>query len=81
MLGRLRMGVDECLEEYETLGGDIFGHARWFSMRGPIPSFKEKYNGRRLQDAVEKVVERRSSPAQKKVGAGSFGAAKDLCKT
>lgn len=82
MLGRLRMGVDECLEEYRNLGGDIFGHPRWFSMRGPLlfPG-REKYDGRRLQAAVEKVVERRSSPAQKAVGAGNFGSAKELCKT
>lgn len=76
------MGVDECLEEYENLGGDVFGHPRWFSIRSPLFwPMKDKYDGRRLQRAVEQVVERRSSPAQKKVGAGSFGAAKELCKT
>lgn len=81
MLGRLRMGIDQCLEEYETFGGEIFGHPRWFSMRGPLPSLKEKYDGRRLRKAVEDVVEHRSSPEQKAVGAGYFGSAKELCKT
>ncbi|KAF1849072.1 FabD/lysophospholipase-like protein [Cucurbitaria berberidis CBS 394.84] len=81
MLGRLRMGIDQCLEEYESFGGEIFGHPRWFSIRGPLPSFKEKYNGKRLQRAVENVVENRSSPEQKAVGAGYFGSARELCKT
>jgi hypothetical protein len=75
------MGIDQCLEEYENFGGQIFGHPRWFSMRGPLPAFREKYDGERLRHAVEAVVENRSSPQQKSVGAGYFGAAKDLCKT
>ncbi|KAF2266787.1 FabD/lysophospholipase-like protein [Lojkania enalia] len=81
MLGRLRMGIGQCLEEYENFGGEIFGHPRWFSIRGPLPSFKEKYNGKRLRNVVETVVENRSSSEQKAVGAGYFGSAKELCKT
>jgi len=28
LLGRLRFSVDECIELYKNLGGEIFGHAK-----------------------------------------------------
>jgi len=85
MLGRLRLGVDECLEEYEQLGGRIFGNPRWASVkpsrRGPIPAPRDKYDGRNLQGAVEEVVARRLPKSQLRVGAGNFTSARELCRT
>jgi hypothetical protein len=81
MLGRLRMGIDECIEEYEKFGGDIFGHPRWASIRGPVPFPRDKYSGQRLQKVVEEVVARRLPPGQLLVGAGNFSSAPALCKT
>ena len=40
MLGRLRMTVDDCIQEYEQLAGDIFGHAN-FSPNIPPDSMDE----------------------------------------
>ncbi|OCL08373.1 FabD/lysophospholipase-like protein [Glonium stellatum] len=81
ILGRLRMGIDECIEEYEKFGGEIFGHPRWASIRGPIPFLRDKYSGERLQNVIEDVVARRLPPHQLLVGAGNFSSAPALCKT
>lgn len=72
MLGRLRMSVKHAMEEYEKLAGDIFGHPRWASVRGPIPWLRDKYDGRTVQRAVEDVVERRMHISEREIGAGGF---------
>ena len=61
MLGRLRMNVDDCIKEYETLGGKVFGKSRWFHLRS-IPPFwlpREKYNHNRLEGVIQSLVDRR----------------------
>jgi hypothetical protein len=75
------MGIDECLKEYEDLGGRIFNNPRWASIRGPIPALRDKYDGAQLQRIIEEVVARRLPPKQLKVGGGNFNCAKELCRT
>jgi hypothetical protein len=53
------MTVDDCIKEYETLGDKIFGESRWFSIRGPMPALREKYNGEKFAEVVRSVVKRR----------------------
>jgi hypothetical protein len=53
MLSRLRMNVEDCIEEYLRFGGHVFGHPRSIS----IPFFRPKYDNsmhyrRRIQDLV-----------------------------
>jgi hypothetical protein len=81
MLGRLRMSVKHCMEEYEILSGNIFGHPRWASVRGPLPALRDKYNGERIQKAVEDVINRRMSEEERMAGAGSFNSPRGLCRT
>ena len=81
MLGRLRMGVDEALAEYETLADEIFGHARWFSYRGPFFWMRGKYSGPRMNRVINNVVLRRLSLRQLDVGGDSFSSPDRLCKT
>lgn len=81
MLGRLRMSVQDCMEEYERLSGDIFGHPRLASVRGPIPYWRDKYDGEKIQRAVEDVIKRRMSPEERIAGAGSFNSPRGLCRT
>lgn len=59
MLSRLRMSIDDCIQEYENLGEQIFGHPRKFSMRGPIPWNQEKYDHRKLERVIKDVIKRR----------------------
>ena len=79
MLSRLRMNIDDCIEEYETLGGEIFGHPRIASIRGPIPAFRDKYDGAQLKRVVEKVVSRRLDNTPGEVA--YFSSHQSICKT
>ncbi|KAF7865472.1 hypothetical protein EAF04_006447 [Stromatinia cepivora] len=60
MLSRLRMSIDDCIQEYENLGEKIFGQPRKLSMRGPIPWNREKYDHRKLEEVIKDVVKRRA---------------------
>jgi hypothetical protein len=55
MLSRLRMTVDECLEEYRTLGSDVFGKPRLFTMKTIL---RDKYDWKRLHKAIEDATYR-----------------------
>jgi hypothetical protein len=81
MLGRLRMSVDDCITEYHTLTGDIFDHPRWASVRGPLFWPRDKYDGKRIQNAVENVVCRHMSEDERAIGAGTFRSPPGLCRT
>ena len=52
MLSRLRMTVDDCIKEYETLGHKIFGQPRKSSLFGIL---KPKYSGRAFKELIEDV--------------------------
>lgn len=79
MLGRLRMTVDDCIKEFETLGDKIFGESRWFSVRGPFPALRDKYNGEKLAKVVRDVV-RKYTPGSKDIQ-GPFASDPRMCRT
>lgn len=61
MLSRLRMSVDECIEEYEALGEKIFGHPR------PIPNgatLWHKFDCKVLEKVIRDVTKRYSEPSR-----------------
>lgn len=60
MLGRLRMSIDDCIAEYETLGPKVFAQSRWFHLRTPLFWPRDKYDHRSLEKAIREVVDRRS---------------------
>ena len=55
MLQRFRMTVDDCIEEYKTLGGEVFGRPRPPVVNKLRPKFDEKI----LEKAIKDVCERR----------------------
>ncbi len=61
MLSRLRMTVDDCIKEYETLGNDIFGHRR-LSLQGVL---RPKYSSRALETLIDEVSKRHSTLASR----------------
>lgn len=81
MLSRLRMSVGACIREYESLSKDIFSHPRKMCIRGPIFWPKDKYDGKRIEKAVQDVVSRRMAVSQREVGAGNFNSPPGLCRT
>src|SRR6266498_1217071 len=93
MLSRLRMSVDDAIDAYETLGGYVFGHPRFFSIRPswsrPIPFPRDKYSGARVVDVVKEVVEERLSKVvregvskrARRLGHDLFTSHEKMCKT
>ena len=54
------MSTDECIEEYEQLGGRIFGHPRRFHRRNTRIVPREKYDHLELEKAIKDIVKKRS---------------------
>ena len=55
MLSRLRMTVDDCIEEYKSLGNKVFGHPRRMA-RGGFPW--HRFNAKVLVDVIRAVTSR-----------------------
>jgi hypothetical protein len=84
MLGRLRMTVDQCIDEYETLAGEVFGNPRKLHLRtcGPFVP-REKYNHHALEKFVKSVTKKRVVPQDPNDIPRPllFDSPEDLCKT
>lgn len=79
MLGRLRMCIDDCIAEYETLGPKVFAHPRWFHFRSPLFWPRDKYDHRSLEQAIREVVDRRSRFVDG--GGKNFASDENRCRT
>jgi len=75
------MTVDDALEEYECLAGQIFGHPRLFSIRGPFLFPRDKYSAQRVVNVVKKVVADRLTGVDTQVGFNLFASHERMCKT
>jgi len=80
MLSRLRMSIDDCIDEYAQMGANIFGKPRFFSMRGPIPWGKEKYDYRKLEVAIKDVIKRRDWK-EDQIADSTYPSTPDRCRT
>lgn len=58
MLGRLRMTVDEALDQYAEFGNEVFGKPRWFHERSLLWYPRAKFSCRKTRDAFKSVVYR-----------------------
>lgn len=76
MLSRLRMTVDDCLEEYKILGGKVFGSPRPLAVGGIL---WHKFAWRRLHDAIEDVTRKNISRGEARIGV-KFPSDEDLCR-
>lgn len=81
MLGRLRMNVDECISEYETLGAEVFGHPRKFHIRSLLFWPRDKYNYKTLENVVRDVVRRRVPKVAEFPGGRNFAFYENRCRT
>ena len=60
MLSRLRMNIEECLEDFQTLLDTVWSKPRFFYIR-PLTSWTgEKYSHRTLELALKDMVKRRT---------------------
>lgn len=81
MLGRLRMNVDDCISEYETLGAKVFGHSRKCHIRSPLFWPRDKYKHKTLESVVRDVVRRRVPKVAEFPGGRNFASDENRCRT
>ena len=81
MLGRFRMTVQDCLDEYYAFGGKVFGSARHFTRKntGIIP--RSQYDTSRLEKIFKRVCEERNEDVVNNCRRIRFPFKGDLCKT
>ncbi len=77
MLGRLRMNVDDCISEYETLGKKVFGRPRTGHIRSILWWPRDKYDHGNLEAVIEDVVKRRCIT---KGASATFPANEEMCR-
>ena len=82
MLGRLRMNVDDCIKEYENLGGKVFGKSRWFHLRSIPPLWlpREKYNHETLENVIQSLIDRRIPKIGHFPGGKTFAFDENRCR-
>ena len=80
MLGRLRMNIDDCIEEYEKLGSEIFANPRKFHFRSLLFAPREKYNHKVLKDVIQKLVNERVPKIDKFPGGKIFASDENRCR-
>lgn len=82
MLVILRMSVDDCLEEYEDISGQVFGHPRPVHQAGNLGVFFEmnKYSTSNLEYAIKSLLRRRGELANDHDDAMQFRTPKGLCR-
>ena len=81
MLGRFRMTVLDCLQEYENLGGKIFGKPRFFTAVHFGVISRTKYKGSTLKKIFEDVTSRRSELLHRTDDRITFPSKRGLCRT
>ena len=76
------MTVDECIENFTKYANEIFGHPRIFSIRGPLPYPRAKYDSKTLDKAVQTVVNEYEQDKGRSIWRkNTFAAMDDHCKT
>lgn len=65
MLSRLRMNVEECLEEFQTMLDNVWSQRRTFSIRSYTFMPREKYSHEALERALKDMVKRKNPDGNK----------------
>ena len=60
MLSRLRMNVEECLDEFQTLLDNVWSQHQTFSIRSYTFWPREKYSHEALELALKDMVKRKN---------------------
>ncbi|KAL9620248.1 MAG: hypothetical protein Q9160_005257, partial [Pyrenula sp. 1 TL-2023] len=83
MLGRLRMPVGDCLDEYKKLAGKVFANPNHIiEMYFPLPFMtRTKFGEKALVQAVNDVISRRRPQDDGGYARLHFPLEEDLCKT
>ena len=80
MLGRLRMTVDDCIQEYKKLGDDVFGRPQMFSTRYYLLGDRPLYDSKRFENTLKNFVNRRRERYQGFLPETLLASDRDLCR-
>lgn len=81
MLGRFRMTVPDCIDEYKNLGQEVFGNPRIFSTLRFGLGNRTKYKAARLEDVFQRVTAKRNEYLANPDRSITFPSGRGLCKT
>lgn len=82
MLGRLRMTVEDCIEEYERLSNGMFGDPRHFTTLRYYLIDRNKYDTQSVEAVFEDVFERRGeNPTGDESAEREFRSEAGVCQT
>ena len=82
MLGRFRMTVPDCIQEYESLGQEIFGKPRFFTAKNFAVGNRHKYKAANLEKLFKNVIKRRNERTDGEFfGKITFPYPRGLCTT
>ena len=81
LLGRFRMTVQDCIEEYKTLGEDVFGNPRFFCTLNFGLGDRPRYKASRLEKVFKEVSARRNEYLPEPERSITFPSGRGLCKT
>ena len=84
MLGRLRMTVPDCIDEFMSLSAKIYERRRSIHYRSPFFWPRDKYNHRILEEAVRDLITRkgRQMPDRLKIGGEVlYDSPPEMCRT
>lgn len=82
MIGRFRMTVLDCLEEYEKMGQKVFGYPRplrALNTAGLVN--RPKYKASKLRDVFTEVARKRSEHENETALAPTFASREAVCQT
>ena len=82
MLARLRMPIEDCLQEYLNLAGSVFGNPRIIHQAGKMGTVtkRNKFSTTALEAAIKDVIRRRGEIANDQDDAMLFSTPKGLCR-
>jgi len=84
MMGRLKMTVNEALEQYSSFGNAVFGHPRWMHERSKLYWPRSKYGSRRVKRAILEAIRsglRREKDGNYEIMQEKFASNEHQCRT
>lgn len=81
MLGRLRMSIDDAIEEFTSLAGEVFGSPRYFHIRGPLFWPRSKYDHAVLERVVANLTNEYTGARRFNASGKNFNSDPLMCKT
>lgn len=81
MLGRLRMAIQDCLNEFRSVLENMYSSPRSASMRSSLYWRQPKYDHRRVESEFKDLVRRNDMRFEEQFQVGFFESDPTHCKT